>query len=161
MNENEILKREKIVSKKLDEIEKKIKDVKIEFITDVPHNTVYEQDDEYIYRRNAIKVYGNKLSLIAGSSNSDSFLIKAGNNARISNCTADHGSEQLLTNDMQEEELKVRKIILKYGANSAITKKSFDLKYNKTSNSVIELLTNREIIKPIVSFRPIINLKYN
>ncbi len=142
-------------------IEKRVKGAKVEFITDVPHNTVYEEDDMYIYRRNAIKLHDDKLSIIAGSSNSNSFLVKAGNRASISRYTADHGSGELLKNNHQESKLKIRKILLKHGTNSLITKKISDLKYSNIENPVIRMLEQQKIIKPIASFRPIINLKYN
>lgn len=145
-----------------DELKKELGDIKVELITDVPHNTVRESEDGYIYRRNSINVYKDKLSILAGSYNSNSYLIIAGDNANISNYTADHGSEVLLNSLPRKSNLIIKRLLLKKGINNFLFRKKVEVNHdNAMDNPAVSLLAEKNIIKPVASFRPILNLKYN
>jgi len=129
-----------------DEITKEFSDdlETIDLISDVPHNSMRFRNDEIIYRRNAVELLDNKLSILAGSYNSASYLVLMGENSNLTYNTSDHGSAEVLKTSQFKKSGTVERILLQKGNRNKIFKTEKLVDYNKLDNPIVNYLTKKK-----------------
>jgi len=138
-------------------------------ILDKSHNHFMEEDLEngqkIVYRHNAERLLPEEFALLSGSYDHKSYIVKGENGLKDSLFTIDHGLGKILdfgrkkhynANDI------VKLYRLKNGLNfeALVAKKTISEMEDERVKDYFEVMTKERILKPVVSLRPLYNMKF-
>lgn len=131
-----------------------------ELVWDVAHDSIQEEDGQWIARKGVGKVVSGKPVLVAGSYNMNSFLGRGLSSAREHLYSYDHGCSRVIEHYRSQGGLTKREAYTaRYNVMSGMYRDDVQHLDDKPIRSVVENLSKNKILEPVAWLRPIVNFK--
>jgi len=144
-------------------------DKKAHIIIEKSHNYVscekVSGDDALVYRHNAESLTSGGHAILSGDFNHPSYIVEGMQGIDRMQNSIDHGLGKILEQNKDRNEEtgeNVQVYRFKKGINTKWTRKKVDspIMKNKATEEYFDLMRKESLLKPVVSFRPILNIKH-
>lgn len=139
-------------------------------ILDKSHNHFMKENldsgKKIVYRHNAERLFPNEFALLSGTFNHKSYIVKGQDGLKNTLFSVDHGLGKVLDSSGKKDnnigdivKLYRFKNGLKYGV--FLEKKETPELENESANQYFEIMAGENILKPVVSLKPLYNMKFS
>ena len=124
------------------------------------HNSIYVEQDQFVYRHNSIKAEVDRPAFISGSWNHPSYLCKGGTKLKKTFHTLDHGFGHVLSSDKHLQKTKQTALLFRYKAQGSLTTSTDRiLQESRQVQEVMQTYQEEKLLSPVATLKPLVNVK--